>query len=81
MTEITITPSPAKQGKTITICYDGALPRKLTLDWSPANAGVASVNCPSPGGCVSITAPANATSLIVHDPSGAAADEGVVIGP
>lgn len=78
--QITITPSPAQQGKQITICYDGTLPQTLELDWSPANTPK-TVVCPSPGGCVSITTPGNATSLAVHDPSGAAQDEGVVIGP
>jgi hypothetical protein len=76
--KITFDPDPPQKGKALKICYTGTLPRTLDIDWDPAGTPT-SATCPSPGGCVTITVPANASSVIVHDPSGAAEDKTSVV--
>jgi hypothetical protein len=78
MPKITFDPDPPRRGKALKICYTGALPATLDISWDPAGVPT-KCTCPSPGGCVTITVPANASSVIVHDPSGAAADKTSVV--
>lgn len=65
---ITISPSPATQGKDITITYSGPPGAVLALDWDPA-AEPSSATVGKNGEVV-VTCPTNATSLIVSDVRG-----------
>lgn len=76
--KITFDPDPPKRNKPLKICYDGSLPQDLDIDWDPMGTPT-KCTCPSPGGCVTINVPVNASSVIVSDPSGAAENKSAVI--
>lgn len=67
---ITLTPKPPTQGGKVTITYSGTPGTVLVLDWDPAAEPTSATV--GKDGNVSVTVPANATSLIVSDPNGGA---------
>lgn len=76
---IGLDPIPPHQGDKLTVTYSGRLPVTLELDWHPSGSPT-TVTINSAGG-TTITVPAGASSLIVHDPTGGADDESTVILP
>lgn len=75
---ITISPTPPSVGDTITITYSGRKPITLTLDWDPPGSPT-SVVIPAGNAGGTVVVPPGATSLIVGDPSGAAAPTSTTI--
>lgn len=78
---ITIDPNPATAGKKITITYTGDPGTVLVLEWDP-EAEPTSVTIGEEG-TACVTAPENATSLLVSDPNttNGAADAAAAVDP
>ncbi len=67
---ISIDPLPPVHGRPATISYTGKVGTVLHLDWNPAGTPT-SVTIGRDGKAV-LTVPANATSLVIVDPTGGA---------
>ena len=74
---ITISPDPPVAGRPATITYTGAVGTVLTLEWDPA-ATPTSAKIGRRGTAV-VDVPANATSLVISDPTGGAQAIGVTV--
>jgi hypothetical protein len=76
---ITISPKPPSQGGRVTIYYTGKPGTVLDLDWDPA--GTPTSCTIDSTGKAHVIVPSNASSLIVHDPTGGANDASTVVVP
>lgn len=78
--EIFLSPLPPTQGQQLTIEYTGIPGTVLDLDWDPA-ASPSTVTIDRNGKAV-VTVPANATSVVVSDPTpNGASNESTIIRP
>lgn len=83
-----INPDPPTQGQQATVCYDFAgltdTSVQVTLDWYPDPDSAEVIQRPDPPatkGCVTITVPGNAETLILTDPSGGSEDFSTSVTP
>jgi len=77
---ITTDPKSPAAGDTLKICYSGERPVKLELQWHPDGLQPDAITIPAGADpCVTITVPAGAWSLVIHDTSGASDDLPVAI--
>lgn len=76
---ITLSPTPPSQGGRLTISYTGTPGTTLNLDWHPSGSPT-TVKIDQNGQSV-VVVPTTATSLIVSDPTGGAANASTVVVP
>ena len=75
--QILISPIPPKQGRPMTVQYTGAKPITLDISWDPSGTPTTVTVTDDAGGTV--TVPSNASSVIIADPTGAAAAATAVV--
>lgn len=72
MTQLmSLNPDPLKGGQPAKLCYSGTLPATITVSGLPAEANWPTTLSIGMDGCVTFDVPANGTSVVFIDDSGA----------